>query len=102
MNASLVDEAKPAFLALAAANRAFNRKYPGPTPDRQPIHTVYGGAHLFRAETAVRLGSLALDSMKTYGRDPVELALGVGFVKDPSALRAGAAALTSAFQSNPA
>jgi citrate lyase beta subunit len=102
MNASLVDDAKPAFVALAAANRAFNQKYPGPTPDRQPVHTVYGGAHLFRGDTAARLGSLALDSMKTYGRDPVEFALGVGFVKDPAALRAGAEALSGAFRSNPA
>ena len=27
---------------------------------RQPVHTVYGGAHLFRADTARRLGDVAL------------------------------------------
>ena len=28
---------------------------------RQPVHTVYGGAHLFEAGTARRLGELALE-----------------------------------------
>jgi len=39
---------------LAAANRTFSARYPGPTPDRQPVHTFYGGAQLFRAETTSR------------------------------------------------
>lgn len=30
---------------------------------RQPIHTVYGGAHLFKADTAARLGATALRVM---------------------------------------
>ncbi len=102
MNTSLVTEAKPILLALAAANRAFNEKYPGPTPDRQPVHTVYGGAQLFRAETTGRLGQLALESMKVYGRDPVELALGVGFIQDRAALAAGAAELTREFRADAA
>ena len=54
------------FARLAEKNRAFALQYPGPTPDRQPVHTVYGGAHLFRAETAQRLGGLALDALTTY------------------------------------
>lgn len=36
--------------------------FPGEGPDRQPVHTVYGGAHLFRADTAQKLGELALES----------------------------------------
>jgi citrate lyase beta subunit len=36
--------------------------FPGEGPDRQPVHTVYGGAHLFRAGTAQKLGELALES----------------------------------------
>jgi citrate lyase beta subunit len=36
---------------------------PGEGPDRQPVHTVYGGAHLFRAGTAQKLGELALESL---------------------------------------
>jgi citrate lyase beta subunit len=102
MNTSLVSEAKDALDALAGANRAFARRYPGPTPDRQPVHTVYGGAQLFRAETATRLGTLAVESMKTYGRDPVEFALGVGFVTDAAALAAGPDELQRRYRSNAA
>lgn len=101
MTLSLVSEAQEAFSALAAANRVFAGKYPGPTPDRQPVHTVYGGAQLFRAETTGRLGTLAVESMKAYGRDPVEFALGVGFITDRAALGSGAADLMGEFRANP-
>lgn len=37
--------------------------------DRQPIHVVYGGAQLFKAETPARLGALALDLIRTYTPD---------------------------------
>ncbi len=80
----LSDEAKVHLDALSEANRAFAHAYPGDRPTRQPIHTVYGGAHLFKAETTRRLGELAARSMATYARDPGELARGVG-------LRAGGA-----------
>ena len=101
MTSQLVTEAQSAFAALTAANRAFSARYPGPTPERQPVHTVYGGAQLYRAETTARLGQLALESLKAYGRDPAEFALGVGFVKDARALGAGPAALTSEFRADP-
>jgi citrate lyase beta subunit len=102
MDTSLVTEATSAFAALAAANQSFASKYPGPTPDRQPVHTVYGGAQLYRAESTTRLGQLALESMKTYGRDAVEFAQGVGFIADRAALAPGAAALTHDYRSDPA
>jgi len=35
----------------------------GTTQRRQPIHTVYGGAHLFKADTAAKLGAAALRVM---------------------------------------
>src|ERR1700674_4872985 len=54
---------------LASAHQAFQRQYPGATGDRQPIHTVYGGAHLFRADTARRLGQTALRSLEEFARD---------------------------------
>jgi citrate lyase beta subunit len=76
---SLADEGKLHLDALGDANRAFARAYPGDRPVRQPVHTVYGGAHLFKAETTRRLGELALRSMAAYARDPDELAQGVGF-----------------------
>src|SRR5688572_18980244 len=48
---------------LAAAHRAAATRYPGETAGRQAVHTVYGGAHLFRSDTAARLGALALRSL---------------------------------------
>ena len=82
MSTPSIAESSASFTELAAANRAFARRYPGPTPDRQPVHTVYGGAHLFRAETTRRLGALALDAMAAHGRNPLELGLGVGYIED--------------------
>ncbi len=48
----------------------FARRYPGETGRRQPVHTVYGGAHLFKSDTAVRLGQLAIRSFESYAPDP--------------------------------
>lgn len=41
----------------------------GVSSDRQPIHVVYGGAQLFKAETPTRLGALALDLIRNYTPD---------------------------------
>ena len=41
---------------LKKANTAFAAMYPGDRSDRQAVHTVYGGAHLFKAGTAKALG----------------------------------------------
>jgi citrate lyase beta subunit len=45
---------------------------------RQPIHTVYGGAHLFRADTAARLGRTALASLREYAPGSITLASALG------------------------
>jgi citrate lyase beta subunit len=39
------------------------------SPDRQPVHTVYGGAQLFKAETPARLGANALELIRNYTPD---------------------------------
>ena len=39
---------------------AIAKRYPGESAARQPVHTVYGGAHLFTRETAKKLGELAM------------------------------------------
>jgi len=48
------------------------------THRRQPIHTVYGGAHLFKADTASRLGAAALRVMDEHAPDPGTLAAALG------------------------
>jgi citrate lyase beta subunit len=50
---------KPITATLRKANAVVSRAYPGETGDRQPVHTVYGGAHLFTAELAAKLGTAA-------------------------------------------
>jgi citrate lyase beta subunit len=50
------------------------RRYPGGGAARQPVHTVYGGAHLFKAETARRLGDLALAALAENAPDDATLA----------------------------
>ncbi len=53
-------------------------RYVGDSGARQPVHTVYGGAHLFTAETARKLGELALRSLETYAPDAMTFADIVG------------------------
>ena len=53
--------------------------------DRQPVHTVYGGAQLFKAETPVRLGTLALDLMRNYTPDASSFAECLGLPPGPLA-----------------
>ena len=59
---------------LRRANEQFARHYPGETGRRQPVHTVYGGAHLFKSDTAVRLGSLARRSLEQFAPDAASFA----------------------------
>jgi citrate lyase beta subunit len=59
---------------LAIAHATFQNRYPGATGTRQPVHSVYGGAHLFRANTAQHFGELALRSLEEYAPDFVAFA----------------------------
>jgi citrate lyase beta subunit len=68
--------------ALQPANLAFTRTYPGESPRRQPIHTVYGGAHLFNAESARKMAELALWNLEAYAPDARTLARALGLVEE--------------------
>src|SRR5215510_1365713 len=54
---------------LRQANEECITHYPGETGRRQPVHTVYGGAHLFKSDSAKRLGSLARRSLDQFAPD---------------------------------
>lgn len=70
MKPSLSDEALTGLTSrLQSANEEFNGRYPGETGRRQPVHTVYGGAHLFKSDSAKRLGSLARRSLDQFAPD---------------------------------
>ena len=66
--------------ALRAANLAFTRRYPGEVGTRQPVHTVYGGAQLFGADSVPKVGAIALRALQEFAPDPATLgdALGIG------------------------
>lgn len=58
-----------ALAKVHAAQLDVAARYVGDSGARQPVHTVYGGAHLFTADTARKLGELALRSLETYAPD---------------------------------
>ncbi|MDB4984940.1 MAG: phosphoenolpyruvate kinase [Myxococcaceae bacterium] len=99
---SVIDQAQAELEALGRANRAFMQTYPGDRTARQPVHTVYGGAQLYKADTTRRLGELALHAMENYGRDPFEFALGVGFVSEAALERLSLSDAQAAFAEDPA
>jgi len=75
MNFSIADIEKEILLnSLKTANLKFQQTYPGDKPDRQPVHTVYGGANLFKSDTCIKMGDIALKSLQTYSPDFITLA----------------------------
>ncbi|MFP3883622.1 MAG: DUF6986 family protein [Actinomycetota bacterium] len=57
---------------LEKASERIAAEFPGDGPERQPVHTVYGGAQLFSHDTAVRLGSMARDFAAKWASGPAE------------------------------
>ena len=75
MNFSIADIEKEILLnSLGTANKKFQQIYPGDKPDRQAVHTVYGGANLFKSDTCVKMGEIALRNLQTYAPDFITLA----------------------------
>ena len=71
---------KPIAATLKKANAAVARTYPGETGDRQPVHTVYGGAHLFTAELAPKLGAIAIRTLDQHAPTPQSFAEALGLL----------------------
>lgn len=75
MKTSISTAAKEKILSdLQKANLVFQKVYPGDKPDRQPVHTVYGGANLFRSDSTKKMGEIALRSLTSYAPDFTVLA----------------------------
>jgi hypothetical protein len=87
MPSSIPTKDKSRILAtLGKANKAFQQIYPGDKPDRQPVHTVYGGADLFTAETAQKMANAALKTFTENAADFTEFARAIelpGYEKLP-------------------
>ena len=76
------DEIEKISAALSDANKGFMRHYPGESNRRQAVHTVYGGAHLFKADSPPKLGAVALRSLQEYASDAKTLAEVLGTADD--------------------
>jgi hypothetical protein len=68
----------PLLAKLAESNTAYSRVYSGEPIGLQPVHTIYGGAQLFRRDAARRIGDLALASLAEYAPDASTFARAVG------------------------
>ncbi len=67
MKLTLLDADTQAILTtLSDSNKKHSAVYPGDSSARQQVHTVYGGANLFKAGAADKLGGLALRALNTY------------------------------------
>ena len=75
MKQSIPSNEREAILnELGKANKAFQLVYPGDKPDRQPVHTVYGGADLFASDSASKMGQAALKTLLNNAANFVEFA----------------------------
>ncbi|WP_437955366.1 phosphoenolpyruvate kinase [Sorangium sp. So ce119] len=76
----------------------------GAAAARQPVHTVYGGAHLFKADTARKLGAVALAALAEHAPDFAAFAraLGLPGADELPEGRAEAAALAAALDAGEA
>ena len=71
------------FERIHGAHDRWASLYPGQGSARQPVHTVYGGAHLFRADSAAKLGQLALRSLELYAPDADSFGNAIGLEHSP-------------------
>lgn len=76
----------PILQKLKRVNDGIAKSCPGESDDRQPVHTVYGGAHLFRADSASKLGAVALAALDEYARDADTLARALALPADVDAV----------------
>ena len=80
---TIPDSALAVFVdALDTANARVAERFPGDSSARQPVHVVYGGAHLFKADAAQKLGAVALRTLQEHAPDPASLASALGL--DPA------------------
>ncbi len=79
----LTDALSASLHRLRSAAEVSARAHPGDRHGRQPVHVVYGGAHLFRHDTAPKLGALALRSLDAHAPDATVFARALGLADGP-------------------
>ncbi len=68
-----LDSIQDILAELTEANKVVTETYPGDSPDRQPVHTLYGGAQLFKSDSIKKIGALAVTNFKEYAPNFVVL-----------------------------
>ena len=63
---------------LERALQPFMSRFPGSAGERQPVHTVYGGAQLFKSDTTGKIGAVGLRVLEEHGVDPFVFARAIG------------------------
>ena len=75
---SIPDNALSSILDVVnKPNTRIADRFPGDSPQRQPVHVVYGGAHLFKADAAKKLGAIALKALQEHAPDAATLAAAI-------------------------
>jgi citrate lyase beta subunit len=76
---TIPDKSLAAILDLLdKANVGVAERFPGDSSARQPVHVVYGGAHLFKSDAAQKLGSVALRTLQEHAPDAASFGTAVG------------------------
>jgi hypothetical protein len=67
MSTTIHDKSVTAILdVLDKGNLRVAAQYPGDSSARQPVHVLYGGAHLFKADAVQKLGAVALRTLQEH------------------------------------
>ena len=79
MTTTIPDKSLAAILDLLdKANVGVAERFPGDSSARQPVHVVYGGAHLFKSDAAHKLGSVALRTLQEHAPDAASFGAALG------------------------
>jgi citrate lyase beta subunit len=60
------EELQPILKQLTESNQKLEAQFPGEVSGVQPVHVVYGGAHLFRRNTIDKIAEIALRSLEQF------------------------------------
>jgi citrate lyase beta subunit len=71
---------------LAASDHVLQTRYPGDRTGRQPVHTAYMPADLFRPDVAPQWGRQAMEALTNYAPSPADFGAAMGLPDDIAAI----------------
>ncbi|HZX43750.1 MAG TPA: phosphoenolpyruvate kinase, partial [Myxococcaceae bacterium] len=80
----LTEALQPLLESLDEALHQRDRERRAGPAGRRPVQVLYGGAHLFRAGAAARMGTLARAALDTYAPDGPTYAHALGLSLSPT------------------